>query len=273
MRTWARAPLIGTQLAKSSRKFFFTALVFFGLFSTHWYSGFPYDNVCDVDNTSYPNNYVGYYGDVHFINGDKGSLNITNGTPTTYCNQDANNSLRPHNLLLQFGEGDWMTDEQKTLTKIYHYSSVLVFYVWAVVLFGLLAFRWIMSFIRGGYKPNGEDQEIDFSCVPDISGYVPQLGVGFSAFPLLICDIDEIDSRLVGWKDKSKSYDFYNIIYDIPYEGMKRTRNKNVTNEEIKPYLGTQQIEIDNREASTRTDTKPMFSIVKHWPPSWVHGN
>jgi len=48
------------------------------------------------------------------------------------------------------------------------------------------------------------------------SGYVPQVRVLGFTFPLLMCDIDEIDLGMIGWKDPEQSYDMNNMFFDIP---------------------------------------------------------
>lgn len=34
----------------------------------------------------------------------------------------------------------------------------------------------------------------------------------------------DVDQSLIGWNDPETSYDNYNIIFDVPYEGMKRSK-------------------------------------------------
>jgi hypothetical protein len=51
------------------------------------------------------------------------------------------------------------------------------------------------------------------------------------------------------------SYDDYNLIFDVPHEGMKRA--KNVASSAI-------------RSGEEQEGATPIFSIVKHWPPEWA---
>lgn len=47
MRTWKRAPALGTSISKFSRKYFFsTAIIAMAIVSSYYWSGFPFDNVC-----------------------------------------------------------------------------------------------------------------------------------------------------------------------------------------------------------------------------------
>lgn len=80
-------------------------------------------------------------------------------------------------------------------------------------------------------------------------------------FPLLACNIDNIDVRLIGWKDPNchntsdphRNYDSHNMIYDVP--GVYRSRS-----------------ETGNESSMPREEKKdrPVFSVVKHYPPAWA---
>jgi hypothetical protein len=49
------------------------------------------------------------------------------------------------------------------------------------------------------------------------------------------------------------AYDDYNLIFDVPHEGMNRCKN------------------CDHTEMNTGDEkSKHIFSIVKHWPPEWA---
>jgi hypothetical protein len=66
-----------------------------------------------------------------------------------------------------------------------------------------------MSLFRGVHAPNGQKQQIDFSCVPEIFLYVPQIKLKAFPFPFLACNIDTLDQEFIGWSDPSNSYDFW----------------------------------------------------------------
>jgi hypothetical protein len=66
-----------------------------------------------------------------------------------------------------------------------------------------------MSLFRGVHVPNGQKQQIDFSCVPEIFLYVPQIKLKAFPFPFLACNIDTLDQEFIGWSDPSNSYDFW----------------------------------------------------------------
>ena len=127
-------------------------------------------------------------------------------------------------------------------------------------------------------QPRGAVQHIDFSSNPDIFAYVPQIKRTSQPFPFLVCDIDDIDQGLIGWNDPSHSYDFYNLIFDIPHKTLRRTKiiedntretttiaqNDDYQEEELRqnPSGGT--------EVYTRVPTgRPIYSIIKHYPTKW----
>jgi hypothetical protein len=115
------------------------------------------------------------------------------------------------------------------------------------------------------YQPSGLDQCKDFSSGIGMESfaYIPQLEVPSLGFPLLACNIDDIDVRLIGWKDPNRSdenehhrYDSRNIIFDVANEKLHRSR------------FGTIEQSFD------RKSDRPIFSLVKHYPPKWaVQGN
>jgi hypothetical protein len=49
------------------------------------------------------------------------------------------------------------------------------------------------------FQPEGKDQEIDFSDVPNIGSYIPEVKSGLFAHPLLVCDSDAFDGAFIEW--------------------------------------------------------------------------
>ena len=105
----------------------------------------------------------------------------------------------------------------------------------------------------------GLNQQKDFSNGIGLEtfGYVPQLTVPGFNFPFLICNVDDIDVRLIGWnpygqeKNDHFNYDKHNLIYDVPHESLHRSRNAGVYH-------------------SGGNKGQPIFSVVKHYPPEWA---
>lgn len=71
---------------------------------------------------------------------------------------------------------------------------------------------------------------------------------------------------LIGWNDQAHSYDYYNLIFDIPVEGMFRNK---ILNGNTRSGAATIQ---DQLSLSCRNDSsqRPIFSIVAHYPPEWA---
>jgi hypothetical protein len=88
---------------------------------------------------------------------------------------------------------------------------------------------------------------------------------------------------LVGWNDASNSYDFYNLIFDVPHKSLHRTHTieKNTRgfktiaehddyeNEspEIQP-VGTSPAQA-GYEVTEKTTGRTIYSTIKHYPTQW----
>ena len=69
------------------------------------------------------------------------------------------------------------------------------------------------------HQPDGNPVHKDFSELEKINGYLPQVRVPGYAFPLLMCDIDDVGVDLIGWEDHfnpQNAYDMNNMIFDVP---------------------------------------------------------
>jgi hypothetical protein len=90
LRIWGWSPLIGSELAVFSRRYFFTAaLITFALLSSYAWAQFPYDNICD--NNDSQNGLSGNYTGMstlrgELVNGD-GVVHVTQDTGVIYCSQ------------------------------------------------------------------------------------------------------------------------------------------------------------------------------------------
>jgi hypothetical protein len=84
---------------------------------------------------------------------------------------------------------------------------------------------------------------------------------------------------LIGWNDPSHSYDYWNLTFDVPYEGMPRKNTiddntRNTAEIAMQPeYLRNADI-VPNPsggfEVSPPHLKRPVFSLVKHYPPKWL---
>lgn len=80
-------------------------------------------------------------------------------------------------------------------------------------------------------------------------------------FPLLCANIDDIDVKLIGWKDPNcqktdehRNYDDHNLIFDVAHDNLHRSRN----------------LSVEESETKSEGNGRPIFSIVKQYPPSWA---
>ena len=91
-------------------------------------------------------------------------------------------------------------------------------------------------------------------------------------FPFLICDIDDIDQGLIGWNDPTRSYDYYNLIFDIPHESLRRKRMIEGNTRAVTTLADHEDFEVrDSHRPHTARNGKnrPIYSVVSHYPTKW----
>lgn len=162
------------------------------------------------------------------------------------------------------GSNKWMTDGQERLTRIYGWTCLALLIGYIVLVLGGNITRAVLSIVRPVYKPKGLNQHKDFSSGIGFEsfGFIPQLDIPGFHFPLLVCNIDNIDVRLIGWKDPNiqkggdphRNYDDHNLMFDVPHETLHRSRNVAADESTTSSIVGK---------------TRPIFSVVKHYPPKW----
>lgn len=210
LRLWKASPDIGFRLARLCRNYFFsTSLVAHITMSAYWWSGFPYDNVCESN---------GEY---------------------VYCNQSFF-AARVFPPLPRFQpEGmEWMSSSQATIVSLYGWTSLVVIVVAMLTFFRNVVYPFTKSIFVSTYEPDGVDQGIDFSKVThrhEIHGYIPQIRDKEFIYPLLTCELDNVDEDLIGWVDPARGFDAHNLVNDA-YR-----------------IIGGKPLQ-------------PTFSIVWHWP-------
>eukprot|EP00978_Attheya_sp_CCMP212_P000391 scaffold788_cov56-Attheya_sp.AAC.4 len=203
-RTWAPAPFIGTQISELSRNIFFPiTILVYAVVGTYMFGSFPFDNACSTD-TVVPSDYEG----IHTIfDLDNESYNITiaaDDNVAYYCHQDLfrqNPVVFPAVPSFIEDSANWMTSGQKDISSIYGWSSV------------------------GALVESGKPTRQPFSEVEEIFAYIPQVKLAGYAFPLIACDVSGIKEGLIGWKDQHNSYDFYNLMLDVPALAKVKTRD------------------------------------------------
>lgn len=82
---------------------------------------------------------------------------------------------------------------------------------------------------------------------------------------------------LIGWNDPAHSYDHHNLIFDVPWKGMPRTKviagNTRDTNAIVDQsgYHESSEHGPQNEAVAPEEVAKPhLFSTVKHYPPEWT---
>ena len=167
-----------------------------------------------------------------------------------------------------------MTKEQETLTKIYGWTSVAVLFG-VVVIFSSQFVQYFKNMFRSTYvvrklisiifllclfdsckycswncshflnilytQASGDDQSINFSDVPSISAYIPQVNSTMFPYPLIAADIDGLDEELFDWNDSDHPFSFYDLTRDTE--------------------------ELLQRYPINKDSSKHVFTRIRHWPP------
>jgi len=250
MRTWKRAPHLGTSVSKFSRRYFFSlACVAMAVISSYYWSGFPYDNLCEND-AAVPAEYVGDFVVQPLSGNATDTMIAADDRSFRYCNQNfidpgqrGDGPSFPFIAANQPSGARWMTEEQEIITNIYGWSSVGVIAIVAIVFMS----GWVdsfMSLFRSSYDAVGDDMNVPFSEVPSISAYIPQVESTMFAYPLLATSCDGIDEELYDWNDPDRPFEFYDLTKDAD----KLLRGMDVSH-------------------------KVVFSLVRHWPPTGSSNN
>lgn len=249
MRTWKRPPKLGSKISEFSRRYFFSlAILAMAVLASYYWAGFPFDNLCVIDDAEYPfmNNtkFVGKWTIYPFdlpIN----QTNITFPSDTEMyqpCLQDFfrfpfSEKAFPFISVFQLEGEEWMTADQEIITDIIGWSSVGVLLL-IFIMFIYRSYTSFMEMFRGSYESCGDDMGINFSDVPSISTYIPEVQSPVISYPLLACHIDRIDKELLEWTDPDRPHTFYDLTKDA-----------------------------DVLLRGTDVSAKVVFSQIAHWPP------
>lgn len=261
MRTWKRVPKLGVAISKFNRTYFLPlSMLAMAVFSSYYWSGFPYDNLCVNEGSSTTASQAGYYSipvyeqesAVAILLGTNSTaqdevkyyvnFTITEGEPTyRYCLQDflRTKGRQTFPFIPQFQEEgqEWMTDQQEEVCTIYGWSSFAFFIGFCIIVLS----TWVYSFyhyFQGSYVPVGDDQGQNFSEMESMNIYIPQVESPVFSYPLLACEVDGIDKDMLDWTDPDHPHAFYDLTKDA-------------------------QALIRGSDISQ----KVVFSQVSHWPP------
>jgi hypothetical protein len=75
-------------------------------------------------------------------------------------------------------------------------------------------------------------------------------------FPFLACNIDRIDHGLIGWDEKDRSYEHYNLISDVPMSDDEEDDTSNASS-------------LMEGESNEKPNPRPIYSIIRHYPTKW----
>lgn len=165
-------PSIGNELAVFNRRYFLSgALLAFAIVSSYAFAEYPYDNLCDASGE------VGVSGTVpvEFFNGTAGVIDVPGtNSPAAFCQMSYlrlpgfNFPARPS--VQQKSQGEWMSESQAMLIKVFGWSSLAALILFIIIVFGNAIINAVRSIFSGEVQQHTVDQKIDFSAVNEISG-------------------------------------------------------------------------------------------------------
>ena len=154
MRIWSNNACLGSEVAKLSRKYFFSfAVVAYAIISAYAFAGFPYDNLClpDDETTGADRTYT-------VSNATFTTIDVTDPRYFVFCEQRWSSFTGlpfPPTSASQPANISWMSDSQETMTTLYGWTAVafLVGFVVLVVWSGMTSY-W-RSWFGGENSHNG----------------------------------------------------------------------------------------------------------------------
>jgi hypothetical protein len=259
LRIWRQGPRIGSKLYYFSELFFVICLVVYSVFSAYSYSAFPSDNVCTNDETI-SSSYVGSYNISPNDGSDKVSITVSDQDQSyKFCNQDLlkySPAAFPALSTFQPAGYKWMIDSQSTYTNALGWYSLVILSIACIwVLYRVCKGVVLPLFIKT-YKPVGKTSNLRFDDSQELDGYVPSVSIPGYEYPFLLCDVDGLDEDLIGWKDPLLSYDFHNMIFDVPKK--IRRIEVSITGDENEYETVFSEAEVEN--------ARNLWSKVKYWP-------
>ena len=252
-RSWQRASAIGPTISRISRQYFLSMAVgLMAISCSYYWTGFPFDNLC-TDANEVDERYLGNFNMSEYpgFRGKQFSTEVTTATVSAgdleykLCSMDFMGNFQKVSFpfvpgaawdVENLNPGEYMTKEQEISTKYFGWSA---FALMLVILFRYFQvwYNQFQKLSKGGYKAIGESQGISYSKVTSRSAYIPQVSSNVFAFPLIACQIDNIDEELFDFKDPSRSYLYYDLTNDA-----------------------------EKLVADNKTEDLMTFTIVKSWP-------
>jgi len=186
MRTWKRIPKLGVTISKFNRTYFFPlSLLAMAIFSSYYFSGFPFDNLCGNDGQVTAAQ-AGYYSIPVYEQGSALNLVLTsNVTDTVQVDHYVNFTIEEGDLTFSFCNQDllrtpgrqsfpfvpefqkegeeWMTEEQEKVTTIYGWSSLGVLVGFCAIIIGTWVF-FFYDYFKGSYEVRFVCQCVTYCC-------------------------------------------------------------------------------------------------------------
>lgn len=151
MRSWKRAPQLGTRVSKFSRRYFFSlACVAMVVISSFYWSGFPFDNICPDENISYTGNFTVIQELDEDEEVKKENVTFTNeDLDYRFCSQDlirtglgSGLNTFPFVPSNQPVGDEWMNEDQEMVTLIFGWTSVVI----TVLVFLKFVWGWVDAY-------------------------------------------------------------------------------------------------------------------------------
>lgn len=154
--SWAPAPKLGNSVSQLSRKYFFSfALIALACANAYFWSGFPFDSLCVVNDGILPLEYFGTWNvttqggkDDHVATYDENTVFYQHCSQNIYERRKfpAVSMFEPKGKDQQY-----MTKGQHLLADIFGWSSVVII---GLILFRFVAefIQWIILFFKADYE-------------------------------------------------------------------------------------------------------------------------
>lgn len=222
MRSWQRAPSVGSEIAAFSRQYFLSAAcIVLAAMSSFYWAAFPFDNLCE---SNYP--YRGVEEEVSIDTEIYPFSNNANFTVTSstqmyrFCNQDFILGKYPPRFPFWHRDvedhGEWMTEEQKVLSNLFGATSIAVIALVGVKYVYGLGQKVKKQFHRE-HEFAAEDQGISFYDVRNIAAYVPQVRSVMFSYPLIVCSTRRLSDEVLDWTDPDLDYEYYDLTRDADH--------------------------------------------------------
>jgi len=205
LRMYERKPDVGYSIGHLSLFFFGIAYICYVFGNAYLYSGFPYDNLCLVNNETEQVVLTNVTTTKILITNANGGTFLQNRTTESfsevykYCNQNVWLKVFFPDPDIHPWMTEWMTSSQISTTRLFSrtMASLLSFgMMYAMYMFVTrVLVSWFMSMYQSPRK--GRIQNPKFSKVihyPGIQAYIPQVQSKHHTFNLLCSDISDLTS-------------------------------------------------------------------------------